>query len=299
MSIFQKTVTVSFYVVEPSLGPEATFEGEFPRCEVLDRVAGLDLASGEFHLKDGLFHSEMFCMVHEGPFRLLGAYHKDLYAAVATEMKGEIREIPLSDGEGIVDATYVAFFPDSVAAVLRTSVRSPGTARTAKWLSLFGGYSCYFAPLAQIDALSRLDRDPSEIRSVFFRAQRQKLPAISGGSTKVAEALEAASRVSSSTKVGLTLGVANRSEKAAWWDGMRAILADMVEVLPEFDTARVEIKRGKTVNLLDAYITARVESEFDGTRRIRPVDAARALTEAYEQVQGSLQESLTFRNAPQ
>ena len=298
MSTFRKTVTVSFYVVEPSLGPQATFQGVFPHDEVLDRIVELDLASGEFHVQDGLFHNEMFCTVHDGPVRLLGAYNKDLYATVATERKGEIREISLSDGEGIVDATYVAFFPDSVAAMLRTSVRSPGTARTANWLSLFGGHSCHFAAMAQIDAMSRLDRDPSDVRSVFFRAVRQKLPVIRGGSMKVAEALEAASHVSSSTRIGLTLGVAKQSEKATWWNGMRSILADMVEVLPEFETARVEIKGGKNVNLLDAYITARVDSEIDATRRIRPVDAAQAMTDAYVQVRSTLQASLLLRTAP-
>ena len=115
---------------------------------------------------------------------------------------------------------------------------------------------------------------------------------------KVAEALEAASHVSSSTKIGLTLGVARQSEKAIWWEGMRAVLADMVEVLPEFDTARVEINHGKNVNLLEAYITARVDSEIDGTRRIGPVDAARALIDAYEQAQSALEVSLLLRKAP-
>lgn len=151
MSIFRKTVTVNFYVVEPVWGPETTFQGTYPYCEVLDRVAALDLASGEFHIRDGLFANEMFCAVHEGPERLLGAYNKDMYATVATERKGEIRELDLSDGEGIVDATYVAFFPNSVTAMLRTSVRSPGSARTANWLSRFGGFSCYFAAMPQGD----------------------------------------------------------------------------------------------------------------------------------------------------
>ena len=296
MSVFRKTVTVSFYVVEPLLGSETSFVGPYPHEEVLDRVAGLDLASGEFHVPDGLFHNQTFCTVHKGPIRLLGAYNKDLYAMVATERKGEIREIDLRDGEGIVDATYVAFFPDSVAAMLRTSVRSPGAARTATWLSNFGGLSCHFAPL-EGDAMGRLDRDPSGITSVFLRAKREQLPAIASGSTKVAEALEAASRVSSSTRVGLALGVARQNEKPHWWEEMKAVLADMVDVLSEFDTARIEISRGRNVNLLEAYLTARVDSEIDGTRRIRPGDAARALIDAYEQERDALQASLIRRNA--
>ena len=297
MSIFQKTVTVSFYAVEPLLGSESSFVGPFPHEQVLDRVAKLDLASGEYHVSDGLFHNQTFCTVHDGPVRLLGAYNKDLYAAVATERKGEISEIYLRDGEGIVDATYVAFFPDSVVAMLRTSVRSPGAARTANWLSIFGGFHCYFAPL-EADAMGRLNRDPSGIRSVFLRAKRERLPAIASRSKEVAEALEAASRVSTSTRVGLTLGVARKSEKLNWWEEMKAVLADMVEVLPEFDTARVEISRGRNVNLLDAYLTARVDSEIDGTRRIRPVDAAQALIDAYEQERDALQASLILRNTP-
>ncbi len=296
MSIFRKSVTVSFFVVEPSPGPEKTFAGDFPADEVLDTVAGLDLATGDFHVKDGLFANEMFCTVHEGPMRLLGAYSKDLYAAVATERKGEIRELEMSDGEGIVDATYVAFFPDSVAALLRTSVKSPGSARTASWLSLFGGYSCFFSAMPQGDVMNRLDRHPSEISSVFFRAKKSRLDVILGGSSSVAAALEAAAKVSRSSKLGLTLGVERQSEKAEWWHEMRAVLADMIEVLPEFESARIEVTHGKNINLLDAYVTARVEAEIDGAKRIRPVDAARAIADAYEQEQAAIRMAVSSRH---
>jgi hypothetical protein len=279
--MFRKTATVNFYVVEPAAGQAATFTTAFPSDEVLDAVRLLDLASGDYHVRDGLFANEVFCIVHEGPVPILGAYNKDMYASVVTERKGEIREVEMDDGEGLVDASYVAFFPNSIAAIVRTSVKSPGSARIANWLSLFGGHPCYFAALPTADAMARLQQDPKDVTAVVLTAKKSRLRAIRRAERGVAEALEAVARVSNSTKPSIRLGVEKGSEKAAWWHGMQSVIGDLVEVLPEFDTARVEISRGRNVNLLDAYVGTRVDVELDGSRRIQPVDAARALVEAY------------------
>lgn len=285
-------MTVSFYVVEPAAGESQTFEGVFPADEVLDQVRILDLSTGQYHVKDGLFANEVFCTVHEGPQPILGAYNKDMYASVMTERKGEIREVEMSDGEGVVDASYVAFFPNSVAAVVRTSIRSPGSARIGNWLTLFGGHPCYFSALPTADTMARLNQLPTEIRRVVFRARRGRFPAIREANRQVAEALEAASKVSTSSKVGLTLGVERRAEKPGWWTGMRSVISDIAEVLPEFDTARVEVTKGKDVNLLDAYVSTRVEVELDGVKRIRPHNAAQALVEAYDSEKDSIDAAL-------
>lgn len=281
--MFHKTVTVNFFVVEPSAGDTPTFTLDFPADEVFDAIRLLDLASGEYHVKDGLFANEVFCLVHEGPIPVLGAYNKDMYATVMTERKGELREVELDEGEGLVDASYAVFFPGSVVAIVRTSVRSPGSARIASWLSLFGGHPCYFSSLPTADTLARLAEDPYDVKSVVLSAKRSRLPVIRSAERHVAEALDAAARISNSTKPALHLKVEKRSEKPQWWDGIKTVIGDLVEVLPEFDTARVEVRNGRNINLLDAYVGTRVEVELDGSRRIRPVDAARALVTAYEQ----------------
>lgn len=286
---------MTFFVVEPAAGYEQTFVGDYPAEEVLGTIGALDLSTGDYHLKDGLFATELFCKAWDGPHPILGAYVKDMYASVTTERKGEIREVEMDDGEGVVDATFVAFLPGSVAAMVRTSVKSPGSARVANWLSRFGGHPCYFAALPTVDTMARLDRPSSEVSSLVLRAKRGRLPAIRSASPKVAEALEAASRLSGSSKVGLHLGVAQQKEKPAWWNGVRDLIGDLVEVLPEFDTARVEVVRDKNINLLDAYVSTRVTVEMDGKRRVRPLDAAMAMMDAYQTERESIRASLEAR----
>src|SRR5665213_308308 len=140
-SIFRRNVTVSFYIAEPLDPP--TWTVDFPADEVLATMRELDLASGEYHVKNGLFATELFCTVHEGAHPLVGAYSKDMWNAVLTEFKGAIEEIEMRDGEGIIDGSFAAFFPHSVVGLVRSSVKAPGTAALANWLTLFGGHPLY------------------------------------------------------------------------------------------------------------------------------------------------------------
>ena len=131
MSAYRKSVSVDFYVVEPSIEPSKSFAGDFPHKEVLDAIDELDMERDDYRIRHNLFGDETFCLVHDGPLRLLGAYNKDMSTLVLTERKGELRALFLDEDEGIVDASYVAFFDRSVAALLRTSIRSPGSIRIA------------------------------------------------------------------------------------------------------------------------------------------------------------------------
>ncbi len=111
-SVFRRNVTVSFYIAEPVDPP--TWSDNFPSDEVLSKIRGLDLASGDYHVKTGLFATELFCMVHNVLLPLVGAYSKDMWNAVLTELKGVIEEVEMREGEGVVDGAYAAFFPNSV-----------------------------------------------------------------------------------------------------------------------------------------------------------------------------------------
>ena len=168
-SVFRRNVTVSFYIAEPTEPP--TWVGDLPGDDVLAKIQTLDLASGEYHVKTGLFATELFCMVHNGPLPLIGAYTKDMWNAVLTELKGVIEEVEMREGEGVVDGAYAAFFPNSVVGIVRSSVKAPGSAAIAQWLSLFGGHPLYLAALPKADALAGLQRPPEDINSVTFRVK--------------------------------------------------------------------------------------------------------------------------------
>lgn len=280
----RKRVTVTFYVVEPLEEQSPSWEGEFPEKAVLDTARGLDLASGNYHVKTGLFNSEMFCAVYDGPPRLLGGYTKDLLASLQTEFKGSIEQILLREGEGVVDAAYAHFFPNNVLGLLRTSVKSPGSASMANWISLFCGYPCVFSALPTADALSRLERPASEILGVTLRAKMKLLRWLRPVRADVASTFEAAGRVSGSSKAEVTFATATKKERDHWWPGMRAAISDLAaaQLLQDFDAASVRLTGKDSVNLRDAYVNRKLYVTLVGTKRVGPAEAAQALVEAYD-----------------
>ena len=249
----------------------------------MDQVEAFDLATGEFHLKTNLFGSEMFCTVHHGPVPLLAGYTKDNLAALETELKGTIEEIELREGEGVIDATYAAFFPNGVVGVVRCSVKSPGAASLAHWISMFTEFKCIFPALPKANALAGLEGPGDDVIGVTLKAKSRLLTRIMDARPDVAGALQAASKVSNSTKVGLTFATASKQERAAWWPGMRAAINDLADadLLPEFETATVNLSGREAVNLRDAYVSRKEWVQLQKKRRIGPAHAAQALVEAY------------------
>lgn len=193
--------------------PPPTWTGAFPAAEVLDTIEALDLASGEYHIPKGLW-GQLFCKVWaDGPQRLLGSYTKDIASAVEVEYKGTVEEIILREGEGVVQPAYVAFFPDSVVGILRCATSSPGAASVAHWMSEFGGYSCAFQALPNIDVLAQLDGPAEEKLSVFFSGPKRLLKRITDARPDVGMAMQAAAAVSKSTQAGVWLSTEHRSEQ--------------------------------------------------------------------------------------
>ena len=295
MSVFRKIV--KFYRVEVGPDPDKQFRGPFPAQSVLDRIAALDLSSGNYHIAHGLFSNETFCMVHDGPLRILGGYNKDTYAIVTTEYKGELQEVEMLDEEGIVDATYVGFFPDSVAAIVRTSLRSPGPNRIAHWLSIMGPVSCTFRPIPQPDTLANLDRNPDNIRAVNLAADSRTISAIQGSFNEgsrpynVAQSLASAARLSGGfrNRVKLRMSPWNIASKRGWWREFRQTIVELGDLLPEFASARVEMVHGPAVDLRDSYIQAGISVEIDASKRVDILSAASAIVDSYDNIRMSIE----------
>lgn len=279
-------VTVSFYVVEPHIEHPGAWTGDYPADDMLDAVEKLDLASGLYHVQTNLFGNEVFCMVEDGQQRMLSCFTKDSWNALQTEFKGQVEEVPLRDGEGWVEATYCTFFPQSVAAVVRTSTKSPGAAQIGRWVSMFTPQQCYLATLPKIDALAELQRPSKEISSVRLRAKTSLIQRLRPVRPDLAGILEAAAGTAGSSNVDITLGVP-AARKAHWWAEMYAIISDLADaqLLADFDSAMVNLV-GKTspINLKEAFVKLKVPVDLQVKLKIGPSHAAIAMVEAYGQL---------------
>src|SRR5262249_25332427 len=123
MPIRVKQVRVAFYALEPAppFGEQKSFPlGAYPLAEIVACVGEMDRASEDYRLPETMWGGETLCVFHEdGPQPLLGAYYRDNWAKALTEFKGEIEELPLRDGEALVDTSFAAFFPGDVVGIVR------------------------------------------------------------------------------------------------------------------------------------------------------------------------------------
>lgn len=301
MPVFVRTYQVNFFEVEPldRIGPaRPTFEiGKFPADEVLDRIADLDLASGDFYVEESLTGRMTFGVVREGPLRILAAYTKDPYDTFETERKGEFIEHVMEDDMGVVEASFVGFFPNGVVAVMRTSPKTPGSAKIANWLSLFGGHPVYFSPLERADVVTRLHGPRHRFYGLDLRSKRAKVPIIREVQPSIAEALQAAGQLAYGENVGLYSGAGRADrDRIVWWRGMRPVVESLSEVLSEFDRAMVRVAGSEDdINLLDAYVRRRETIVMDDRRKPRAGDAAPGLVAAYEAEENAIYAALEAR----
>ena len=298
VSAVSKRLNVYFYVIEPA-PPSTTFvPGSYPLSEVVDRVRQLDPAAEDYRLKEDLWGGETLCLLHEdGPQMVLGAYYKDKLAKALTERKGLVRELELEDDEGLVDAAYGALFPSDVVGLVRTSSKAPGFAKVGQWLSVYGGHPCGLVALPDINTLAQLDQAPTQLRRLRLRLQRSRLASIDAYSHGVANALRAAAEVNSETDVvGLDLAVDDPSHRTAWAFNTRQDIEELLEVLPDFEEATVQITGlRRPVNLKRMNVAANVTVLLMDTKRVGPREAADALFSAYEQERGSIETAVRAR----
>lgn len=291
MPLVTKDLTVYFYVLEPF--PQRTFE---PRSYPLDKVAetirALDPAADDYRIHDQLFGGELFCLFHEdGPEPLLGTYYKDTLNKALTEHKGVVKELELDDGEGLVDASYAAFFPNDVVGIVRTSAKAPGFAKVGRWLSAYGGYPCTLFALPDEDTLAQIEQSASALRRVSLRIRRSRLAAIDDYSSGVASALRSAAGANEwSDMIGVDLAVTAPAHEQLWAAQMQDVIHELLSVLPEFEQAKVKLKGvRREINLRRSHVTGAVTVKLTDTKRVGLRAAAEALFQAYEQEQASIE----------
>jgi hypothetical protein len=304
VAVHPKTLTVYFYGIEP--GPDfgggtPTFElGSYPLDSVLDTIRKLDPATEEYRIQDGLFAGETFCLLHDdGPQPVLGAYYRDNLSKPLTEYKGEINLLLLREGEALVDAAYAAFFPGDVLGLVRTSSKAPNFASIGNWLTLLGGYPCVLIALRDADTLAQLDDHPTGLRRLRMRIKRNRIAAVETHSPDVAKALRAAADVNSySSEVGIEMGIGRLQNAASWSSLVRQEIEELMEILPEFEEAKVKVTGiDREINLLRANIQRPVEISIVGSKRVGPSEAAEALFGAYAQERASINQALAARRA--
>lgn len=298
MRVVEKQLTTYFYAIEPMPafdGLRLFPQGAYPLEEVLEIIRGLDPAAAGYRIRDGLFGSETLCQLHEdGPQSILGAYTRDNLAKALTEYKGEITELFLRDGEALVDASYVTFFPSDVVGIVRTSHKSPGFAKIGQWLTVQGQYSCGLLSLPDADTVAQLDEEPTKLRRFTLRVRRAALPHVQATAPKVAEVLQAAARLNeASDQVGIEQRVSTAEHQAQWSLIIRSQIQELLGVLPECEEASVRISgRKHTVNLKRGQVRRQVPVLLEDTKRVGPQEAAGALLEAYELEQSAIQRAV-------
>lgn len=301
----ERRLTVAFYAIEPMPvfdGLKTFAQGAYPLAEVLKIVQELDPAAEEYRIRDRLFGSETLCVLHEdGPQPVLGAYTRDNLAKALTEYKGEITELMLREGEALVDASYVAFFPSDVVGLVRTSLKSPGFAKIGQWLTVQTRYSCGLLALPDADTVAQLDQEPTKLHRFTLRVRRAVLPRVQSTSPRVAEALRAAANLNdASDQIGIDQRASTGADQARWSRLVRQQIQELLGVLPECEEATVRISgQRQVVNLKRAQVRSQVSVLLRDTKRVGPNEAATALFEAYEQERGAIARAIAvLRGSP-
>jgi hypothetical protein len=297
MAVRTKKLRVAFYALEPmsSFDDQREFPlGRYPLAAVIAAIGKLDPASEEYRLRDDLWGGETLCLFHDdGPQPLLGAYYRDNLARALTEYKGQVSEIPLRDGEALVDASFAVLFPEDVVGLVRTSNNSPSFARIGRWLSCIGGFACGLVALPDANALEQIDRDPMKMKRFRVRARRDRLSVIEQFNPRVARVLRSAADVNVMTdEIGAEWRNTRRSDQASWAIQMRYEIQDLLGAFPEFKEAKVYMSGGRTVDLNRNFVQHAAVVSLVDTKRVGPFEAAQAIFDAYEQERHAIAESL-------
>ncbi len=290
-----KSVTVRFYAIEPSAPGNSFASGAYPQAEVLERIRSRDPAADDYRLKDNLWGNEIFCLLQEnGDVPLLIAYYKDMWSRVFTEHKGQVQEIEMREGEGVVDASYCAFFPHDVLGVVRASAKAPSFAKIGHWLSVMGEHDCALWGIPDINTLKQLDQAPDKLRRLVLRIRRRNLDLLPEQVSVATVLRTAAEAGAGSDIVGLDLAVSDKMRQPQWSSSVRAELQELFGLFPDFAKATITISGlRQPINLRRALIATTVDVSLVNTKRVGANEAAQALFAAYEREGTHLAEAVT------
>jgi hypothetical protein len=277
-------VRVSFHVIDVDTA-RSSWKPPFPSEDVLAAVRGFEFATGDFYMPSRL-GNQVFCQVQDGPFPVVVGYTRDVWTERLSERKGEVRVHELEEDAAWVDPTYMAFFPNDVVGLVRTSRNSPGSALIAHWLSSYGPHAFYLFPLPKPDVFADLNRPADEMYGFRARVKHWLLDPIRTVRADVADAFEAAGKVGDvkSSTLGLEWQ-ANPTERAQWWPPMKVVINDLAEaqLLMEFETAQVQVTNHAPVNLKDAYLTSKLQVSRQEKARFGLNEAATTLARGHRE----------------
>jgi hypothetical protein len=290
----QRQVRVSFFAIQPVPGMDGhpTFDlRRYPREETFDHVRCLDPADESYRIKEDMFGGEFLCLLHDnGSEAILGAYYRDNLGKLLTEYKGEISEVMLREGEAPVDASYMAFFPNDIVGLLRTSQKSPRNARIAQWLSFVAGCPCALVPLRDPDTLAQLAEHPLALRRLIVGANKSVLPELETHGASVAQVLRDMSRLHPGSAMVSYEVAAERSTQEEFSRLLLQDLHDLVDVIPILDEIKVKLAgRPAMVDLKRQLVLAQLQVILVNTSRIGLRQAPEILFDAYEQERVSVE----------
>jgi hypothetical protein len=292
-----KEAHVHFYAIEPvpAFDRQQSFtSGHYPRKQVFETIRARDPAEESYRIADNLLGGETLCVLHEdGPEPILGAYFRDNLAKPLTEYKGQIAEAMLRDGEAPVNAAYLAYFPNDVVGLLRTSSASPNFAKIGLWLTIIGGYACGLLSLTDADTMAQLRDHASGIRRLNVRCRRSALGIVDNHSPSVAEALRRVGDLNpESDQMGIEIWAGKNGQDRFSQLALQE-LSDLIWATPVLEEALVKVAgRKQPINLKRARVSGRTPVVLQDKKQVGLREAAEALFAAYEQEQASVRKAV-------
>lgn len=286
-----------FYAIDPvpAVEQQQTFTpGRYPSTKVFEAIRTRDPAEESYRIPDNLLGGETLCILHEnGPKPILGAYYRDNLAKPLTEYKGQIAEAMFRDGEAPVNAAYVAFFPDDVVGLLRTSSASPNFAKIGLWLTCIGGFACGLLSLTDADTMAQLRDHAAGIRRLNIRCRRGALGIIENRVPSVADALRRVGDLNSeSDQIGIELWAGGSHQELFSQLALEEI-SELVWATPVLEQALVKVSgRKQPINLKRARVSGRTPVVLQDKKQVGLREAADALFAAYQQEQVSIRKAV-------
>lgn len=297
MATRPKDVGVSFYAIEPMhpFDEQKVFPSwKYPRKAVFKTIKDRDPAEDSYRITDTLLGGETLCLLHDnGPQPILGAYYRDNLARPLTEYKGQVSEMMLRDGEAPVNTSYMAFFPDDVVGLLRTSNASPSFAKIGRWLSCIGGYACGLVSLTDADTLAQLQEHQSAIRRLSLRCRRSLLGEVESQAPSVAEALRRVGDLNpESEQMGIEVWAGKERQDLFSRLALQE-LQELVRITPALEQALVTVSgRKRPINLKRARVSGHTTVMLQDKKEVGLREAAEALFSAYQQEQVAIRKSV-------
>ncbi len=219
----------------------------------------------------------------------------------AIELDGQFRKVELAKGEGIAEASHVAFLPGNVVAVIKSGY-SPSHLRVAEWLnSAIKDLKPEFMldPIIQTDVRGRL-AEVDEVRALTVQYDTDQMAELQSRSSRIWRALDALRGDYGGMEATLVLrpkrGSGGADQVGAkLLEDVEGLVLDVPDEKREFLKADLAFRNSETekadnINFVQDRLTVRVpvEQVADDESAVLSRSASRGIQEAYDRVRGIL-----------